>query len=100
MLFSNRVISLFLVGAVACTNAEMVFGARTEDGAVAYLVGNENEGLNNMFIMMNEARIFVGATAVGSGIAGYQYSLQVDLLFESVFYVVANSSFYCYLVCS
>lgn len=46
------------------------------DGAVGYLIGEENEGLKNMFLMMNEARIFVGATAVGSGIAGYQYSLQ------------------------
>ena len=64
------------MGAAAATNAEMLFGDRTEEGAVAFLVGTENQGLKHMFTMMNEARIFVGATAVGSGIAGFQYSLQ------------------------
>ena len=53
------------MGAHAATNAEMLFGDRTAEGAVGYIVGNENEGLKNMFNMMNEARIFVGATAVG-----------------------------------
>lgn len=64
------------MGAAACTNAEMVLGEKSGEGAVGYLVGNVNEGLKCMFCMMNEARIFVGATAVGSGIAGYQASLQ------------------------
>jgi butyryl-CoA dehydrogenase len=64
------------MGAHAASNCEMLFGDRTSEGAVGYLIGKENEGLKNMFNMMNEARIFVGATACGSGIAGYQYSLQ------------------------
>jgi butyryl-CoA dehydrogenase len=64
------------MGATAATNAEMVLGDRTEEGALGFLMGNEHEGLKNMFHMMNEARIFVGATACASGIAGYQYSLQ------------------------
>ncbi len=35
------------------------------DGAVSYLVGEENRGLNVMFIMMNAARLGVGVQGVG-----------------------------------
>ncbi|TVQ81873.1 MAG: acyl-CoA dehydrogenase [Micavibrio sp.] len=35
-----------------------------KDGAVAYLVGKEGEGLRNMFTMMNNARIGVGQQGV------------------------------------
>ncbi|MGI9423306.1 MAG: acyl-CoA dehydrogenase [Hyphomicrobiaceae bacterium] len=35
-----------------------------EDGAVGYLVGEENRGLNIMFIMMNAARLAVGMQGV------------------------------------
>ncbi|WP_035205006.1 acyl-CoA dehydrogenase [Isoalcanivorax pacificus] len=41
-----------------------------------YLVGRENEGLANMFHMMNEARIGVGLGATMLGYAGYLHSLQ------------------------
>src|SRR5262245_66251206 len=34
------------------------------DGAVGYLVGEENRGLNVMFIMMNAARLAVGMQGV------------------------------------
>ena len=34
------------------------------DGAVGYLIGEENRGLNTMFIMMNEARLAVGIQGV------------------------------------
>ncbi len=55
------------------TNCLLNFG---EGGAsFGYLVGNENEGLANMFHMMNEARIGVGLGAVMSGLGGYLYSL-------------------------
>ena len=37
--------------------------------------GVVNEGLKNMFHMMNEARIGVGMLATMSGLAGYLYSL-------------------------
>ncbi len=40
-----------------------------------YLVGKENHGLANMFHMMNEARIGVGASAVVAALGGYLYSL-------------------------
>ncbi len=35
------------------------------DGAIGYLVGEENRGLNTMFIMMNLARLAVGVQGVG-----------------------------------
>ncbi|MEH6583222.1 MAG: acyl-CoA dehydrogenase [Halioglobus sp.] len=45
------------------------------DGAVGYLVGEENRGLTYMFHMMNEARIMVGSGAAITALCGYQYSL-------------------------
>ena len=43
--------------------AVMKFGEN--DGAIGYLVGEENRGLNTMFIMMNAARLAVGIQGVG-----------------------------------
>lgn len=40
----------------------MSFGEK--DGAIGYLVGEENRGLNSMFIMMNAARLAVGVQGV------------------------------------
>jgi acyl-CoA dehydrogenase len=42
--------------------AVMKFGEK--DGAVGYLIGEENRGLNTMFIMMNAARLAVGIQGV------------------------------------
>ena len=42
------------------------------DGSVGYLVGEENRGLNYMFTMMNEARVWVG----GQGLACASGALQ------------------------
>lgn len=44
-------------------------------GAVGYIVGEENRGLDYMFHMMNEARIGVGAGAVALGYTGYLHAL-------------------------
>ncbi len=55
------------------TNCLLNFG-ETGD-SYGYLVGQENQGLANMFHMMNEARIGVGLGAVMSGLGGYLYSL-------------------------
>ncbi|WP_439134949.1 acyl-CoA dehydrogenase [Pseudomaricurvus sp.] len=55
------------------TSCAMSFGEK--DGAVAYLVGEENQGLRYMFHMMNEARIMVGTGAAVTALTGYQYSL-------------------------
>ena len=54
-------------------NCALNFG---ENGRCAgYLVGEPHCGLEYMFMMMNEARIGVGLSAVGVGYAGYLYSL-------------------------
>lgn len=44
-------------------------------GAVGYLVGEPHQGLTQMFHMMNEARIGVGAGATALGYTGYLKSL-------------------------
>ena len=52
------------------TNAVLSFEAAT-----GYLVGEEGKGLAYMFLMMNEARIGVGAGAVALGYTGYLHAL-------------------------
>jgi alkylation response protein AidB-like acyl-CoA dehydrogenase len=47
-------------GSPTCT---MAYGEK--DGAVGYLVGEENRGLAAMFLMMNAARLAVGVQGVG-----------------------------------
>ena len=55
------------------TNCLLNFGESGD--SVGYLVGGENQGLANMFHMMNEARIGVGMAATVIGLGGYLYSL-------------------------
>jgi alkylation response protein AidB-like acyl-CoA dehydrogenase len=55
------------------TSCALNFGEK--DGAIGYLVGEENRGLTYMFHMMNEARIMVGSGAAIGALCGYQYSL-------------------------
>lgn len=55
------------------TSCALSFGE--QGGAVAYLVGEENQGIRYMFHMMNEARIMVGTAAATTALTGYQYSL-------------------------
>ncbi len=45
------------------------------DGAIAYLVGEEGRGLRNMFTMMNNARIGVGQQGVALCERAYQHAL-------------------------
>ncbi|MGB3456765.1 MAG: acyl-CoA dehydrogenase family protein, partial [Litorimonas sp.] len=45
-------------------------------GATGYLVGEINRGLASMFVMMNEARLFVGVQGVAIGERAYQAALQ------------------------
>lgn len=51
------------------------FAPLGDHGAIGYLVGEENCGLEYMFHMMNEARIAVGAGAVALGYTGYLHAL-------------------------
>ena len=51
----------------------MAFGDR--EGAVGYLVGQENRGLEYMFIMMNAARFAVGLEGVAIAERAYQQAL-------------------------
>ncbi len=58
------------------TNALLNFGDESitpggDNGAVGYLVGQEFDGLRQMFHMMNEARIGVGLAATALGYTGY-----------------------------
>ena len=46
------------------------------DGAVGYLVGEENHGLEYMFTMMNNERIGVGIQSVGIAERAYQKALE------------------------
>ncbi|QDZ27127.1 acyl-CoA dehydrogenase [Noviherbaspirillum sp. UKPF54] len=53
--------------------AVMLFGE--QEGAVGYLVGEENRGLEYMFIMMNEARFAVGLQGLSISERAYQHAL-------------------------
>ena len=58
-------------GSPTCT---LIYGEN--DGAVGYLVGEENRGLNVMFIMMNGARLGVGLQGVAMADRATQHALQ------------------------
>ncbi len=58
------------LGIHASPTAVMAYG--DHGGAVGYLVGEENRGLEYMFIMMNAARFGVGLEGVADGERAYQ----------------------------
>ena len=58
------------LGIHASPTAVLAFGEK--DGAIGYLVGEANRGLEYMFIMMNEARYSVGVQGVAIGERAYQ----------------------------
>lgn len=69
-----RAISLeHKMGIHASPTCVMAFGEG--NGATAYLVGEENRGLENMFVMMNAARFAVGLEGVGISERAYQHAL-------------------------
>ena len=61
------------MGQRGTTNCLLNFGESGD--CIGYLVGQENQGLMNMFHMMNEARAAVGMAATVMGLGGYLYSL-------------------------
>ncbi|MDZ4714563.1 MAG: acyl-CoA dehydrogenase [Cytophagales bacterium] len=62
------------MGQKGYATTHLVFG--DHENCYGWLVGEPNKGLNNMFQMMNEARIGVGQTAASVAMAAYQASLQ------------------------
>ena len=54
-------------------NTAIAFGASGE--CVGELVGAEGQGLAQMFLLMNEARVGIGLVASALGFAGYSHSL-------------------------
>ncbi|WP_374326016.1 acyl-CoA dehydrogenase C-terminal domain-containing protein [Azonexus sp.] len=53
--------------------AVMSYGDK--EGAVGYLIGEENKGIGYMFTMMNHARVNVGLEGVGIAERAYQHAL-------------------------
>jgi len=47
-----------------------------DKGAIGYLVGEENRGLEYMFTMMNHARLSVGVEGIAIGERAYQHALE------------------------
>ncbi len=62
------------LGIHASPTCVMEYGGK--DGAIGYLVGEENEGLNYMFTMMNEARVWVGGQGLSVSTAALQGASQ------------------------
>ncbi len=60
------------LGIHASPTASMTFGEK--DGAIGYLIGEENQGLACMFTMMNHARLNVGLEGVGVSERAYQHA--------------------------
>jgi alkylation response protein AidB-like acyl-CoA dehydrogenase len=61
------------LGIHASPTAVLIFGEK--EGALGYLVGQENHGLAYMFIMMNAARFAVGLEGVAISDRAYQQAL-------------------------
>ena len=61
------------IGIHACPTCVMSYGE--EDGAIGYLVGEENRGIQCMFTMMNNARLTVGLQGVSVSERAYQQAL-------------------------
>ncbi len=68
------------LGIKASPTAVLAYGAHGGDGlddagAVAYLIGGENRGLETMFIMMNAARYAVGVQGIAVAERAYQQAV-------------------------
>ncbi len=66
------------LGIKASPTAVLVYGDDKGDvgaGAIGYIVGQENRGLEYMFIMMNAARFDVGVQGIGVSERAYQHAV-------------------------
>jgi alkylation response protein AidB-like acyl-CoA dehydrogenase len=66
------------LGIKASPTAVLVYGDDKGDvgpGAIGYIVGEENRGLEYMFIMMNAARFDVGVQGIGVSERSYQHAV-------------------------
>ena len=61
------------LGIHASPTAVMAYGEK--EGAIGYLVGEANRGLEYMFTMMNHARLAVGVEGLGIAERAYQHAL-------------------------
>jgi alkylation response protein AidB-like acyl-CoA dehydrogenase len=61
------------LGIHASPTATLAFGDK--GGAIGYLLGEENRGLESMFVMMNEARFAVGMQGIAIAERAYQQAL-------------------------
>ncbi|MCQ8894885.1 acyl-CoA dehydrogenase [Limnobacter humi] len=67
------------LGIKASPTAVLLYGDNKGDvgeGAVGYLIGEENKGLQYMFVMMNAARFQVGVQGIGVAERAYQKAVQ------------------------
>jgi len=62
------------LGIHASPTCVMEYGGN--EGAVGYLVGEENRGLTYMFTMMNEARVWVGGQGLSCAVPAFQGAAQ------------------------
>lgn len=67
------------LGIKASPTAVLIYGEKHGDvgdeGAIGYLLGEENKGLQYMFVMMNAARYQVGIQGIGLADRAYQHAL-------------------------
>jgi alkylation response protein AidB-like acyl-CoA dehydrogenase len=61
------------IGIHACPTCVMSYGEK--EGAIGYLIGEENKGLACMFAMMNNARLAVGLQGVSLADMAYQMAI-------------------------
>jgi len=66
------------MGIKASPTCVLAYGDNS-DGAIGYLIGEENAGMRYMFTMMNNARLGVGVEGLGLAERSYQHALSYAL---------------------
>jgi alkylation response protein AidB-like acyl-CoA dehydrogenase len=63
------------IGNSACTYVDLEFGVKSTLGALAYLIGKENEGIHGIRHHLLSHSIQIGFNALGAAISAFQHSL-------------------------